>query len=80
MNRRGEGGPFAPIIIIFLLVFLIYIWSVLVPAAVAPSIDGAIGATAGKPNGDGVEFTMRMIPWAIPLILVIGFVWLLVKT
>jgi hypothetical protein len=79
MNQRAQGGPFGPIIVIFTLIFLIYIWSVLTPAAVAPSIDDAIGATAGSPNGDGVEFLMRMIPWAIPVILVIGFIWLMVK-
>lgn len=79
MNRQGSG-PFAPVIIIFLLVFLIYVWSVLIPAAVAPSIDDSIAATAGKPNGDGVEFILRMLPWAVPIILVIGFIWLLVKT
>lgn len=68
-----------PIIIIFMMLFLVYVWSVLVPAAVAPSIDDAISATSGQPNGDGVEFLMRMIPWAVPLILVIGFIWLMVK-
>jgi hypothetical protein len=80
MNRHGEGGPFGPVIIIFVLIFLVYIWSVLVPAAIAPGIDGAIATTSGKPNGDGVEFVMRMLPWAIPIILVIGFLWLMVKT
>lgn len=80
MTARGQsGGPFGPVIVIFVLIFLIYVWSVLVPAAVAPSIDNAIGVTSGRPNGDGVEFLLRMLPWAIPIILVIGFIWLMVK-
>lgn len=79
MSKQGQSGPFFPIIIIFFIVFLIYVWSTLIPAAVAPSIDNAIGATAGHANGDGVEFVLRMLPWAVPIIMVIGFIWLMVK-
>ncbi|CAK0746467.1 hypothetical protein CCP3SC15_1440002 [Gammaproteobacteria bacterium] len=79
MRQGQSGGPFAPIIIIFMLVFLVYLWSVIVPNAVAPGIDTSINATSGHANGDSVEFVLRMIPWAIPIILVIGFVWLMVK-
>lgn len=77
--NRGQGGPFAPVIIIFLLVFLIFAWSELTGAAVAPGIDTAIASVEGQPNGEATEFVLRMIPWAIPIILVIGFVWLMVK-
>lgn len=70
MNKKGQFGF---VIVLVLAVLLIYIWLVVSPVAVEPAIDDAIAATAGSTHGDGVEFFLRMIPWAVPLILLIGF-------
>lgn len=77
MNRRG--GIFTPVIIIFFLVVLVYIWSVLVPTAYAPEADRTLASIAGGPNADATEMVIRAIPWLVPVILVIGFLWLMVR-
>lgn len=77
--KQGQGGPFGIVIVIFMLVFLVYVWSVLVPAAVAPSLDATLSEISGSPNADATSLVLRAIPWAVPIILVIGFLWLMVK-
>lgn len=77
MNRRG--GIFAPVILIIMLVLLIYIWSVLIPTAYAPEADRTLSTISGQANADGTEFFIRMIPWGVPVVLIIGFIWLMVK-
>lgn len=76
MNRKGIFGPF---IVFILLVLLVWVWAIMLPS-VTPVIGDTIASTqaGGTAHSDGVEFFLRMIPWAVPLILVIGFLWLMV--
>lgn len=76
MNRKGLFGPF---IVFILLVMLVWIWATILPN-ITPAIGDTISETQtnGTVHADGVEFFLRMIPWAVPLILVLGFLWLMV--
>jgi hypothetical protein len=72
MNRKGQFG----IVILLVLAFLlVYAWLIISPVAVEPFIDSTIAATSGSPNGDAIAFFLRMIPWAVPVILIIGFLY-----
>jgi len=71
MNKKGQFGF---ILILLLAAVLIYIFLVISPVAIEPFIDSTIASTAGSTHGDGIEFFLRMIPWAVPLILLIGFI------
>ena len=77
MNRKGL---FAPLIALVLLVMLIWIWALILPA-VTPIISDTITHTqaSADPHSDGVEFFLRMIPWAVPLIIILGFLWIMVR-
>lgn len=76
---RIKGGLFGPLIVLILLGMLILVW-----ATILPNITPIIGDTIADTNGngtvhaDGVEFFLRMIPWAVPLIIILGFLWLTV--
>lgn len=72
MNRKGVFGF---VITLVVLAMLIWIWAIITPAAVTPAMDTALNATANDPHADGVEFFVRMIPWAVPLIIIIGMLW-----
>lgn len=54
---------------------LIYIWILIVPAAVSPSITTTISGLNGYGNADGIEFLLRMLPWMFPILLIVGMVW-----
>lgn len=75
MNRRGLFGP---LIILVLLFMLVWIWILLLPIF-TPIISTTITSTSGGAHADGVEFFLRMLPWAVPLIIVLGFIWLMVR-
>lgn len=74
MNRKG-GGPFGLVIALVVCLVLVYVWLVISPTAIEPSIDTTIAAVAGSDNADGTEFFLRAIPWAVPLILILGFIY-----
>lgn len=78
LNRRGLFGPF---IVLVLLVLLIWVWVIITPS-ITPIMDSTISQTqsTGVVHGDGVEFFVRMIPWAVPGIIVLGFLWLMVRS
>lgn len=81
MNPYARAkGLFGPLIVLILLGLIIYIWILLVPN-ITPILGDTIQHTQqyGGPNADGTEFFLRMIPWAIPLIIILGFLWLLVR-
>lgn len=77
MNRKGLFGPF---IVLIILIMLIWVWVIIVP-----DITPIIGSTitheqqSGIQHADGVEFFLRMIPWAVPVIIILGFLWLMVR-
>jgi hypothetical protein len=73
MNKRGIFGL---VIILVLAVMLVWIWAILMPVAIAPSIDIALNDTASAAHADGIGFFVRMIPWLVPFIFVIGLFWL----
>ena len=77
MNRKGLFGP---IIVLIILGMLIWVWAIIMPN-VTPLIGGSIQHTqaSGLQQADGTEFFLRMIPWAVPIILVLGFLWLMVR-
>ena len=72
MNKRGIFG-FA--IILVFLILLLWIWATILPDTIVPIIDNAISVTSGDPHADGVAFFLRMLPWAVPLIFVLGLLW-----
>lgn len=81
MNRYARAkGLFGPLIVLIILGLVIYIWILLLPN-ITPILSDTISNTQvnGGPNADGTEFFLRMIPWAIPLIIILGFLWLMVK-
>ncbi|MBR9702824.1 hypothetical protein GOV10_02210, partial [Candidatus Woesearchaeota archaeon] len=65
-----------PLIMIVLLVLMVWIWVVIVPTAVTPNISSTLSATASSEHSDGVGFFLRMIPWAVPAIFIVGLIWL----
>lgn len=71
MNKKGQFGF---IIVLILAVMLIYLWLVITPVAVEPFITSTIASTSGATHADGIEFFLRMILWAVPLILIVGFI------
>lgn len=73
MNRRG--GIFGFAIMLVIIVMLVWIWSIITPAAITPSITTTLDATSTDPYADGIGFFLRMIPWMVPLILIIGLLW-----
>lgn len=73
MNKRGLFGP---IIMLAVLVLVVWVWVIIVPTAVNPSITSTLTATEGDAHADGVGFFLRMIPWAVPAIIILGFIWL----
>jgi len=73
MNKRGLFGP---LIMIVLMVLLVWIWVVIVPDVVTPNITSTLSATADAEHSDGVGFFLRMIPWAVPAILIVGLIWM----
>lgn len=77
MNRRGLFGPF---IVLIILVMVVWVWIIILPN-VTPIIGTTITHERASKieQADGVEFFLRMIPWAIPLIIVLGFIWLTVR-
>ncbi len=75
MNKVG-GGIFAlPVMFVFIVLSL-WIWATILPDAITPSIDSTITDTADSEHGEGVEFFLRMIPWMVPLIFIVGMFWL----
>lgn len=75
MSKRG-GGLFAlPIMFIFI-VLLLWIWAVILPDAVTPVIASSISDTASAEHSEGIEFFLRMVPWLVPIIFVLGLVWM----
>lgn len=75
MNKLGGGIFSLPIMFVFI-VLIIWVWATILPDALTPSIETTIADTAGAEHGDGVEFFLRMLPWMVPLILVLGMFWL----
>lgn len=75
MSKRG-GGIFSLPIMIFFILLLVWVWAIILPTAVVPIIDDTISGDPGIVHGDGVEFILRMLPWMVPLIIVIGLLWL----
>lgn len=75
MNRRGIFGP---VITMVLLAMLIFIWVIILPN-ITPLIGDTLASTSSGPHADGVAFFLRMIPWMVPFIIVIGFLWLMVR-
>lgn len=73
MNKRGIFGMF---IMFVLLVLLLIIWASIQESAIGPAIDAGLAGTVGATHADGVEFFLRMIPWAVPLIFIIGMLWM----
>lgn len=73
MNKRGLFGP---LIMIALLVLIIWVWVIILPTAVTPSISSTLETSASAEHADGISFFLRMIPWAVPVIIVLGFLWL----
>lgn len=77
VNRKGLFGP---LIVLIILGLIIFVWVTILPN-ITPIIGGTIQhtQTTGAPHADGVEFFLRMIPWAVPIIIILGFLWLMVK-
>lgn len=75
MDRKGLFGPF---IVLILLGLLVFVWAVILPE-ITPLITGTINETSDGPHADGVGFFLRMIPWAVPVIIILGFLWLMVR-
>lgn len=73
MNKRGIFGFFITFV---LLVFLIVVWAIIQAPAVTPAIDIGLAATASAEHADGVGFFLRMIPWAVPFIIIVGMLWM----
>jgi len=76
---RIKGGLFGPLIVLILLGMLILIWATILPN-ITPIIGDTISDTQsnGTAHADGVEFFLRMLPWGVPLIIILGFLWLTV--
>lgn len=76
MSRRG-GGIFAIPIMLVVLVLLIFIWVVLVQSAVSPTISNTLTQIQGTGGyADETEFVLRMLPWGVGVIIVIGVIWM----
>ncbi len=73
MNKRGVFGF---LITFILLIFLLVVWAVIQPVAIGPAIDVGLAGTVSATNSSGVEFLLRMIPWAVPLLFVVGMLWM----
>ena len=80
MKSIGRRGLFGPLIVLVLLFMLVWIWVIILPD-VTPIIGDTIEHTQASTvdHKDGVEFFLRMIPWAVPAIIILGFLWLMVK-
>lgn len=82
MNRQSKikGGLFGPFIVLILLIMLIWVWIIILPSF-TPIIGDTISHTqaSNAEHKDGVEFFLRMIPWAVPIIIILGFLWLMVS-
>lgn len=75
MNKKGMFGP----VIMFVLAFmLIWVWVIITPSAVEPAIEEGISGSATAEHSGGVEFFLRMIPWAVPIIIFLGIMWMAV--
>lgn len=72
---KAQAGPFSFVVILAVLFLLVYVWLIISPVALEPAIDTTIAATASSPNGDGIAFFLRILPWAVPLMLILGFLW-----
>lgn len=77
MNRKGL---FAPLIALVLLVMLIWVWSLMLPD-ITPLVSNSIAHTqaSNDAHADGTEFFLRMFPWAVPIIIILGFLWIMVR-
>jgi len=75
VNRRGV---FAMVITLIVLALVLVVWAVILPE-ITPLIGGSIQATSTAEHHEAVEFFLRMIPFGVAGILVIGFLWLMVK-
>jgi len=66
---------FGFVIVLVLLALLVWVWSIIMPAALTPNITTTLEATSTDPYADGIGFFLRSIPWAVPLIIIIGMLW-----
>jgi len=79
-QSKIKGGLFGPFIVLILLIMVIWAWILILPSF-TPIIGDTIQHTqnSNAEHKDGVEFFLRMIPWAVPIIIILGFLYLLVS-